>query len=64
MCQIPDGYGIYLMRLSGQGLHVVQAPAAVIDLGQHQNCQLVVDVIANFFRFNDLQLIIPAKRLQ
>ncbi len=61
MRQIPDHKRARLVRGRAQRRHVVPAPGAIVDLGQHQDRDLVVDGIGHRFGRYGAQGIALAK---
>ena len=47
----------------GQSLHVVFAACAIVDFRQHQDCNVVINVMTNVLGCDSLQCVAEAKRL-
>ena len=65
MRQVPYHRCTCLMRTRGQGVHIVHASCAVINLGQHHNGDCVVDRVCDVFRcYSFKRITLPQQRNQ
>ena len=62
MGEVPDRQGPGRVRGPRQTGHVVQAPGAVVDLGQQQHRDALVESLAERFRRHQAQLVAAAER--